>query len=167
MAKKLWVHSKERDKSERALPVGRRVSKTGRVYYEYRLNHADVNPKKKLAEGAEIESMLQGYAKEDIELLEKEGWISIADTRHGVLNGKYENGVFTFRVVDVYKDPDRGTRDVKEKVLFSGNKEDAIQFVKNSYVVEKDNRQCGGFYKEGGILPDFNATVSFWDLFTK
>lgn len=33
--------------------------------------------------------------------------------------------------------------------------------------MESDKKCCGGYYKEGGIFPDFNKVVSFKDLFTK
>ena len=37
----------EIDAKRKALPRGKRTSKTGKVYYENRLNHADVTPRKK------------------------------------------------------------------------------------------------------------------------
>lgn len=34
--------NKKRDKKRDALPAGKRISKTGKVYYEYRKNRSDV-----------------------------------------------------------------------------------------------------------------------------
>jgi len=34
---------KEIDKSRKALPPGKRISRTGNVYYEYRKNRSDLN----------------------------------------------------------------------------------------------------------------------------
>lgn len=41
-------HDRVVDKMYRAKPAGRRRSKSGNVYYEYRENRADANPKKRL-----------------------------------------------------------------------------------------------------------------------
>jgi hypothetical protein len=35
------------DKLKKALKPGKRKSSSGRIYYEYRPNHADYNPKKR------------------------------------------------------------------------------------------------------------------------
>jgi ssDNA-binding Zn-finger/Zn-ribbon topoisomerase 1 len=36
------------DRTRVALPPGKRISKTGKIYYEYRRNRSDINPKKRL-----------------------------------------------------------------------------------------------------------------------
>ncbi len=46
--------NKTRDKQQRALHAGKRVSKTGNIYYEYRRNRADLNRTKKLAKGGGV-----------------------------------------------------------------------------------------------------------------
>ncbi len=38
---RLWVKSEKRDRAKQALPFGKRVSRTGRIYYELRKNRAD------------------------------------------------------------------------------------------------------------------------------
>lgn len=43
-----------KDKKVRALASGKRMSKAGNIYYEYRANRADLNRTKKLKEGGEI-----------------------------------------------------------------------------------------------------------------
>lgn len=40
------VKSWARDKARRALPPGKRISRNGRVYYEYRANRSDKYPRK-------------------------------------------------------------------------------------------------------------------------
>jgi len=81
-----------------------------------------------MEKGGNIEEVKLEYAKQDIALLEKEGDMSITDTKHGVLHGSYENGVFEFNGSDF-------------KNLFRGNKEDAIEFVKNSFQVEEQEEE--------------------------
>lgn len=83
----------------------------------------------KLAEGGiagdDIEKAKLKYAKEDIALLEKQGSMAITDTKHGILWGNHSNGVFSFN-------------DNKGNDLFKGNKQQAIEFVKNAYTIEGD-----------------------------
>lgn len=52
MAKKLRQtpvknHNPAKDKIFKALKPGKRVSKTGNIYYEYRINRSDINPRKR------------------------------------------------------------------------------------------------------------------------
>lgn len=75
--------------------------------------------------GGEIEKSKLKYAKQDIDLLTKEGNMAITDTKYGVLWGEYKNGVYTFTVQE------RGV--VEPKKVFSGNKNEAIEFIKNAY----------------------------------
>lgn len=46
-----YVKSRKRDKSLKAKRPGKRVSASGNIYYEYRKNRSDKNPKKRLAKG--------------------------------------------------------------------------------------------------------------------
>lgn len=88
-------------------------------------------PHRKYAGGGEIEGIKLEYAKEDVDLLEQQGDLAIVDTQHGVLWGVYSNDSFTFSKND-------------GNTLFTGNKEEAIEFVKNAYTVEKDTFSKGG-----------------------
>ena len=45
---KLYVKDKVKDKLYKAKPLGKRKSASGKIYYEYRLNRADVNRTKRL-----------------------------------------------------------------------------------------------------------------------
>jgi hypothetical protein len=64
------------------------------------------------------------YATQDINLLQKEGVMAITDTKKGVLFGEHKGGVFSFTTKD-------------GKNIFSGNKQEAIEFVKDNYQVEQ------------------------------
>ena len=75
--------------------------------------------------GGSIESQLEKFAKKDIAILEKDGAMAITDTKHGVIHGQFENGVFKFY------------NRLGEEV-FSGGKQKAVEFVKNSYTVEQN-----------------------------
>ncbi len=63
------------------------------------------------------------YAKEDIDLLEDNDVSAITGTTKGNLWGEHSKGVFIFR-------------DQLGEQLFKGNKQEAIEFVRNSYVVQ-------------------------------
>jgi len=76
------------------------------------------------AKGGSIDSRFKRYATLDINLLQSEGSMAITDTKLGVISGEYENGTFTFR-------------NVKGEKVFSGNKKEAIDFVKNNYQLEQ------------------------------
>jgi len=41
-------YSKRNDKKVTALPPGKRISKSGNIYYEYRKDHSDINPRTNL-----------------------------------------------------------------------------------------------------------------------
>ena len=104
-----------------------------------------------LVDVADIEKYKLKYAKQDINLLEKEHGIAITDTKHGVLWGEHKNGIYSFTVQE------RGV--IEPKRVFSGNKNEAIEFVKNAYTVEG---MAGG----GEISPlkqvraNLNVTIS-------
>jgi hypothetical protein len=51
---KLWVNSYDDDKREKALHRGKRISDEGNVYYENRLDHADVDRRRRLEHGGEM-----------------------------------------------------------------------------------------------------------------
>jgi hypothetical protein len=57
MATKRWVKSKAKDKARKAKHPGRRVADSGSVYYENRLDRADVNRKVRLKKGGFIAAM--------------------------------------------------------------------------------------------------------------
>jgi len=82
------------------------------------------------ATGGSIESTRLKYAKKDIALVMKQGFMSIFGTKHGLLNLSYEDGVFTI------SDNKFNPRTESYNVLFEGDKKGAIDFVANSYVVE-------------------------------
>lgn len=82
----------------------------------------------------DIEKAKLKYAKADIKWLEEIGNLAITDTKHGVLWGNYENGIFSF-----------SKRDGEE--LFKGNKAEAIEFVKNAYTVDKSKAAGGSVQK--------------------
>ena len=90
-----------------------------------------------MAKGGSLDSKLKKYATEDVNLLQKEGGMAITDTKLGVIFGEHKGGVFTFT-----------NRDGKN--LFSGNKEETIEFVKNNYQVE--GMASGGYMAMGGAL---------------
>lgn len=52
--------SESSDKKRDALPLGKRISENGLVYYENRLNRADISKEDKFAEGGEIKSSSWG-----------------------------------------------------------------------------------------------------------
>lgn len=52
--KKLWVVSREKDLDHKAKRPGKRTTASGSVYYESRLNRADVVPKNFLKKGGKI-----------------------------------------------------------------------------------------------------------------
>lgn len=79
----------------------------------------------KFESGGNIEAQLEKYAKKDVAVLEKDGAMAITDTKHGVIHGQFENGVFKFY------------NRLGEEV-FSGGKQKAVEFVKNSYTVEQN-----------------------------
>jgi len=56
--KKLWVVSREKDLDHKAKRLGKRTSAKGNVYYESRLNRADVVPKNYLGKGGKIAKTL-------------------------------------------------------------------------------------------------------------
>lgn len=86
--------------------------------------------------GGNIEAAKLKYAKEDIALLEKEGAMSITDTKHGILHGEYLDNAFEFT-------------DSKGKSLFLGDKKEAIIFLTNAYTVEfQEGGVAGGLTKE-------------------
>jgi hypothetical protein len=52
---KLWVNSYDDDKAEKALHQGKRIAaESGKVYYENRLDHADVDRRRRLEHGGEM-----------------------------------------------------------------------------------------------------------------
>ena len=61
--------SESSDRKREALPLGKRISADGSVYYENRLNHADMNKEDKFKEGGEIkkadriEKMVENWRK--------------------------------------------------------------------------------------------------------
>lgn len=57
MATRRWVKSKEKDKARKAKHPGRRVSDSGSVYYENRLDRADINRKVRLKKGGFLKAM--------------------------------------------------------------------------------------------------------------
>lgn len=75
-----------------------------------------------------LDTQLNEYATEDVNSLEEEGEMAITETKHGVLWGVYKDGIFTFAKNG-------------ESPMFSGNKEEAIAFLKSAYVVEDENAE--------------------------
>jgi len=94
-----------------------------------------------MANGGEvdIEKQKLKYAMQDIKLLEKSGYMGITDTKYGVLFGEFKNGIYSFAKND-------GTN------LFSGNRQDALNFVKNAYTVESA--------ADGGVIYDTNKVTT-------
>jgi hypothetical protein len=80
----------------------------------------------KMAKGGKVDldKVMTKYATQDINLLQKEGGMAITDTKKGVLFGEHKGGVFSFTTKD-------------GKNIFSGNKKEAIEFVKDNYQVEQ------------------------------
>jgi hypothetical protein len=80
----------------------------------------------KMAKGGKVDfdKVKTKYATQDINLLQKEGAMAITDTKKGVLFGEHKGGVFSFTTKD-------------GKNIFSGNKQEAIEFVKDNYQVEQ------------------------------
>jgi len=80
----------------------------------------------KMAKGGKVDfdKVKTKYATQDINLLQKEGGMAITDTKKGVLFGEHKGGVFSFTTKD-------------GKNIFSGNKQEAIEFVKDNYQVEQ------------------------------
>jgi hypothetical protein len=70
------------------------------------------------------------YAKKDIETLQKEGFMSIYDTKYGVIHLSYNNGNFTI------KNNQYNPSIEDYKIIFEGNKEEAVKFLADAYVVE-------------------------------
>jgi hypothetical protein len=80
----------------------------------------------------DISKALLKYARQDVNLLEKKGYMMITQTKHGNLDCEYENGVYT----------------IGDK--FKGNKAEAIEYVKNAYqVVQSDKMAHGGMVDVG------------------
>ena len=70
------------------------------------------------------------YAKKDIETLQKEGFMSIYDTKYGVIHLSYNNGNFTI------KNNQYNPSIEDYKTIFEGNKEEAVKFLADAYIVE-------------------------------
>jgi hypothetical protein len=70
------------------------------------------------------------YAKKDIETLQKEGFMSIYDTKYGVIHLSYKNGNFTI------KNNQYNPSIEDYKTIFEGNKEEAVKFLADAYIVE-------------------------------
>lgn len=96
------------------------------------------------ATGGSIESTRLKYAKKDIALVMKQGFMSIFGTKYGLLNLSYEDGIF------IISDNKYNPRTESYNVLFEGDKKGAIEFVADSYVVE-------GF-ANGGSMPQVEKT---------
>jgi hypothetical protein len=62
---KLYVKSYADDKREKALHRGKRISDEGNVYYENRLNHADVDRRVRLEDGGDIGSIKSNMHRYD------------------------------------------------------------------------------------------------------
>jgi hypothetical protein len=92
-----------------------------------------------MAKGGEVDfdKVKTKYATQDVNLLQKEGGMAITDTKKGVMFGEHKQGVFTF----TNRNGDK---------LFSGNKREAIEFVKDNYEVE--GMGYGGYMASGGEL---------------
>lgn len=73
------------------------------------------------------------YANEDIELLEKSysGAMSITDTKHGLLDLNYNKGT---KIYEIYN---------KGNKLYSGDRNGAIDFIADSFIIEYDDEQEG------------------------
>jgi hypothetical protein len=102
-----------------------------------------------MAKGGEVDfdKVKTKYATQDVNLLQKEGGMAITDTKKGVMFGEHKEGVFTF----TNRNGDK---------LFSGNKREAIEFVKDNYEVE--GMACGGYMAKGGKVrspKEFNELV--------
>lgn len=92
-----------------------------------------------MAKGGEVDfdKVKTKYATQDVNLLQKEGSMAITDTKKGVIFGEHKEGFFTF----TNRNGDK---------LFSGNKQEAIEFVKDNYEVE--GMAKGGYMAQGGEL---------------
>jgi hypothetical protein len=62
---KLYVKSYADDRREKALHGGKRISDEGNVYYENRLNHADVDRRVRLEDGGDIGSIKSNMHRYD------------------------------------------------------------------------------------------------------
>jgi hypothetical protein len=93
----------------------------------------------KMAKGGslDMDKVTTKYATQDVNLLQKEGGMAITDTKMGVIFGEYKLGKFEF----TNRNGDK---------LFSGNKQEAIDFVKNNYQV--DSMAKGGMMAKGGEI---------------
>jgi len=70
------------------------------------------------------------YAKKDIETLQKEGVMSMYDTKYGVIHLSYNNGNFTI------KNNQYNPSIEDYKTIFKGNKDEVVKFLADAYVVE-------------------------------
>lgn len=109
--------------------------------YDYEDHYEDND---EYATGGSIESSRLKYAKKDIALVMKQGFMSIFGTKYGLLNLSYEDGIF------IISDNKYNPRTESYNVLFEGDKKGAIEFVADSYVVE-------GF-ANGGSMPQVEKT---------
>ena len=105
--------------------------------YDWKKDYADGGM---MAKGGKVDfdKVKTKYATQDINLLQKEGGMAITDTKKGVIFGEHKGGVFSFTTKD-------------GKNLFSGNKQEAIEFVKDNYQVE-EMADGGMVFKKGDVV---------------
>lgn len=108
------------------------------MLYEYIVNDNSLRmevyndmEKGKYAKGGNMADVRLKYAKKDINLLIKNGMMSIYDTKYGILNLSYEDGKF------VIKNNKYNPAKEDYETIFKGDKNDAIKFVANSYQVDE------------------------------
>ena len=121
---------------------GRKFGEGGEMDdYDYEDSYEDDD---EYATGGSIESTRLKYAKKDIALVMKQGFMSIFGTKYGLLNLSYEDGIF------IISDNKYNPRTESYNVLFEGDKKGAIEFVADSYVVEN--------FANGGSMPQVEKT---------
>jgi hypothetical protein len=92
------------------------------------------------------------YAKKDIETLQKEGGMSMYDTKYGVIHLSYKNGIFTIR-------NNQYNPSIEDyKTIFEGNKDEAVKFLADAYVVEMAK---GGMTEISDFKTNLMGTASF------
>ncbi len=131
-----------KEKAQEAIDLGVPKGEIGKVVTveEARKHKKIIGREYLMKQGGNLEKQKLKYAKQDIALLEKEGAMAITDTQYGTLWGNYADGVFSF-------DTQHG---IETANRFTGNKQEAIEFVKNAYTHE---------YKKGGRISQANQEI--------
>jgi len=94
------------------------------------------------------------YAKKDIETLQKEGAMSMYDTKYGTIHLSYNNGNFTIK-------NNQYNRSIEDyKTIFEGSKDEAVKFLADAYVVEMAK---GGKIKK--LIDEIRENGEFMDSY--